>query len=628
MSVSAPPQGLLPAAKNECIRDRVACANTGIFNTLYVNNIIPTPPGQVITEFPNTGDGTAAFPVTFAAAPRPCQTFFWDGTAWNHNRNPGITEVTVGNVTTGANFATIQEAFNLGCNFVRVVDTINEPAPLVLPQNAIIYVDPGITLILPPGQIDATGRSLTLMGNASLSSSTIEFNDGIRTSNTTYLYVYNCRVMNNSNGALVIPSGFSLANVVAYNATFGCSDVRGCLFGQSGGTDIGRLYLQNCVIEGGGNSCSEFITGLDPKSDVVIRGLVIGRSFERGSVLANTTGDQTILNDIFIEAFGSGTLADQFNWITNGIVSNFRQDTTIAFVNLQVGSGNNFLSNILVETLTVLGSAANTFIENIQITSAAAITLSVRNISISNGLFARLTISGTNDIKLSNCTISSSLQVLSSADVNLTNSIINSLTLDNSTRIVTNNCRIATFNLQNVSFANQFSNCVITSNPNTVTAGCINNNFSGGRYEKVTIDGERNIFSGIHFTSTLTISGALCKVSNCQFEQMSLAGPDIQVDNCECLTSISLGVGGVSPRVMITNCRLGQSGANGCNLDVNLNNDVVISNCIIGLPGGSAAVGIIDTIDGAPAPTITLIANCKQRLPIPVAANWVNCSTL
>ena len=126
---------------------------------------------------------------------------------------------------TGANFANVQEAIDLGLRFIRVTDDTTEPAVLTFPsgESMMIYVDPGVTYTMAAGTMDLSNRSLTLTGNASAASSHFVVNTQFECDTTTTLHFSNCHVTNANNGPIN-----STTTDVFYNH-FACT--QRCLWG-------------------------------------------------------------------------------------------------------------------------------------------------------------------------------------------------------------------------------------------------------------------------------------------------------------------------------------------------------------------------------------------------------------
>lgn len=314
-----------PSLLQDCVNPFAVCAENGVFNTLYANNIIVNNL-PIVSEFPVTGDGSVSDPITFAASQRPCQTFFWNGTAWLHNRNPGIVEVTIGNTATGANFNTIQEAFNMGCNFVRITDDVNEPIPLVLPGNAVIYVDPGITLTLAPGQMDVSGRSLTILGNASSASSNVVLQGNLLCTSATTCYFQNCYIQNLIAGgrSIIVTTSNSYGTFSFNNCSFRVADSNPSFLGENTGGDSIELRIENCVTRGGGANCQHVIGDFTDTSLIFINGFFMYNDAAANGTVANTASNNTQLSNIQILSRGSDD-ANPFSWTTGGQVTNFEQ---------------------------------------------------------------------------------------------------------------------------------------------------------------------------------------------------------------------------------------------------------------------------------------------------------------
>jgi hypothetical protein len=554
---------------------------------------------SVVTNFPVTGDGTPSDPITFAPAPACGRTFFWNGTVWQQSRNTGITEVTVGNTATGANYSTIQAA--LACSsFIRVVDNTTEPLPLVVSnQNIMIYVDPGVNLTL--SDIIADRTSLTFRGSASQSSSLITFRSSIQCDANTRLYFYDCRVINAAGKSLIITNTANYGYVEAYHSNFVAANTINSLFGE-GKSETIVLELQDCAIESGGDGCQYFIgTSRANQSIIHIRGLNVLRTvFANKAVLADTNVNECILSDINIFAAGDPNVP--YEWFTSGMVTNFKQATGASSVNLRFTGNTVDASNLYVSLFTVASTATN--INNVQTTSISTITLSTPETILSNAVFngtlavtgdnckitnmacVRLFVTGTG-CALNNVRTSASTDISNLDDTVLTNVFSpGGFSINACGTCCFSNCSGGGFTLISSS-SNTFTNCVATG-LSSLDSGSSNNTFTGGQYGQVSvIDGNQNSFSNMNCSGGIILSGTQ-----------------------------------TSPRCIITGCRV--AGATG--IDVNSNTDVVITNCIVGQAGGGA-ITITNIVGVVPGPLCTLISNCKTEIAIAASTAVVNCST-
>jgi hypothetical protein len=583
--------------------------------------------GTVITSFPNTGDGSASNPVTFAPATACGRTFFYDGVSWQHKRNTGITEVTVGDTSAsgGANFATLEEA--LACSpFVRIInDTAVNSLASPIPANVLIYVDPGVNLTFNVALL-AAATSVTFRGSSSLASSTITFTSQINCDANTRIYFYDCQVVNLFAGSLLRTTTNNYGAIEAYHSFFVASNVTNSLFGQGSGTEIIFLEIQDCVIESGGDGCELVIGRSDSTTSVVhVRGLSISifrRPFRAGGIIADTNVNECILSDINIFAPGS-----TYRWLTSGMITNFKQGTGSISIDLELEGDTASVSNIYVNGLVI--NSTDTALNNIQTTGNGTVSLVTANTVLSNGIFGgSLSVDAAN-CKITNCScerffINNDRAFVQNVQCN------SSLALTNATNTTMGNVSAGGgFSFVN-STTNNFSNCFFPSSA-TVDAKSNENTFTGGVYEKITVSGLNNTFSGINFTSTFTVDpGAnFTHAINCRANQVSWAGADGAMTNLEVTTNIGLSGALTSPRCMITGCRTGTGGVASGEINVNNNADVVISNCIVGEPALPLAsiTNIITSGISPPPATTTLISNCKTRTAIAASTGVVNCGT-
>lgn len=582
--------------------------------------------GTVITEFPNIGDGSASNPVTFAPAPACGRTFFYNGSAWQHNRNTGITEVTVGDTTTGANFATLQEALN--CSpFVRVVNDVTVTGVLTFPSaNILIYVDPGVTLTFNVN-VPATRTSVTFRGSASISSSNIVFRAALACDANTRLYFYDCRVQNSVGRSLITTSTDNYGSIEGYHCSFVASNVQNSLFGEGNGTEIIVLELQDCAIQGGGDGCEYVIGSMDPSRSVIhLRGVTISstQTFRDGGFIADTNVYECILSDIHILA---PILTNPYQWTTSGAVSNFKQTSDgSSLVNLNFAGNEVQATNIFVNAFSL--NAQTNVLSNLQTTTAGTISIGVTGTKLSNATFAgSLSLDETN-CEVSNC---SCVRLFITRSGNSLNNVRSSATtaLNGVSTCLLNNVYAAGGFTFTDSSVNHLNNCR-TSSTSTLDITSNGNTFTGGVYDKVTVDGQENTFTGINFLSTFTVSpGAnFTQASNCRAQQVSWAGADGVLTNLEVTTNIGLSASLSSPRCIIMGCRTGTGGVATGDIDVKSNQDVVITNCIVGsnpLPA-SSIINILTTVAVPPFPAgPTLISNCKTRVAIAASTAVTNC---
>lgn len=580
----------------------------------------------VITSFPNTGDGSASNPVTFAPATSCNRTFFYDGLNWQHKRNSGITEVTVGNTATGAAFATLQDALN--CSpFVRVVDNVTAGV-LSVSTNTLIYVDPGVTLTLTE-PISITDTSLTLRGSASIQSSNITFsgNGTLLCNANTRLYFFDCRVVNMRTSSIIETTTGNYGVLKAYHSLFRPGDASEALFGE-GGSEIIFLELQDCVVEGPGDGCNTFIAPMDPNASIVhIRGLSIIGRFQNPGRLADTSVNECILSDINVLSPGSSP-GNPYSWLTSGVITNFKQALGATFVSLELTGSIVSVVNAYIDSFSIASN--NTTLNNIQTTTLGTISLATDNTILSNGIFARSLSVDRDNCKVSNClcarlTVNRNFAKLENIQCTASASLTSAQNC-----VLTNVEAAGGFSLAGASF-NSFSNCYFPGSA-PIDSTSSNNVFVGGVYGKVTIDGRENTFTGVNFTSTFTVgsTGVSTQASNCRVDQVSWDGSDGVLTNLEANSSITLSVATLAPRCIITGCRTGLNGLISGDIDVNLNRDVIISNCLVGLPGSgflSNIINIIPSVAVPPAvtPLATMITNCKTRVAIAASTANLNC---
>jgi len=595
-----------PVSKN-CEKIGDVCANIGIFNTIYTSNIINTGGNPVSaaveTAFPVTGDGSLLTPITFAQPIAPCRTFFWNGSAWNHNIPSGITEVTIGDTANGANFATIQEAFNLGCNFVRVVTSMTEPAVLTLPTNAIIYVDPGVTLTLALGQMNVTNRSLTFMGNASLSSSTIILNGSLLGDANSNIYFYNCRCENATVGPITATSTLHFGNYHAFGTTFVTSNTQYCMFGNATPTTI-VLDLVDCIMEGGGGSASEFLTNVTSTLALSINGLTITGTWQLGAVLARTNlPGPWQLNNISVNTIGGSDAANPFFWFMGGggILQQLKQLAGTNFVHLDVSGDDTQVNNLRIHRLVIDGAFQRMKISNVDcsanISINAAIGLQMTNVSAVGAVFGPPILQ---DCDINNLRVSGNL-VCSSHDTNYSN------------------CHISG-TLDGTPTANQ--RCTFRG-VHAALLQClgIHNSFIGGTYANIDIglSGESFAFTGVRCSNTMTLNNSRHMIDSCFIENLDLSPSSLCcVSNSVIRNGLICGNG-----TIISNCKVDTGGGNN-NIELFGASNVQISNCTVG-----TAVSATSTINGIvlPGVGVTLIVNCKTRGVIAASANVINCVT-
>jgi len=570
---------------------------------------------DVTTSFPLTGNGTAATPVTFAAANAVCRTVFWNGTTWNHNVPSGIVEVTVGSTIAGANFQTIQEALNVNCNFVRVISSVSEPNVLVLPTNTIIYVDPGVTLTLAAGQMDVTGRSLTLLGNASVGSSTIVLSGSLLGDVNSRIYFRDCRCENDSGGALTATSTGNFGMYHGSGTTFVTADTARCLFGDVVPTII-DLDIVDCIVEGGGGSASEFLANLTSNSILRINGLTISGSWSVGATLART--------DIFpgwqvtnISVVGTGSdAANPFIWImgAGGMMQQLKQLPGTAFVQVSMTGDDTQVNNLSIHRLVIDGPFQRMKIANVDCSGDFYFNRpiglqmnNVRAVSDPVGLICEVR-------NLQSCDINN-LQVTgqfdcAADDTNYSNCHISGIL---GTNFANNRC----------TFRGVYAELLVCQG--------IHNSYIGGAYTDINTSGiglgSHFAFTGIRVNNTMTLSNQFHVIDNCFIENLDMGTSDF----CSVSNSVIRNILICANDCIISNCKVDTGGA-GNNIDVNSRNNVQISNCTVGRPilvssNPSTITGIIAQPVGPAVPGATLIVNCKTRTAITASVNVINCVT-
>jgi hypothetical protein len=142
----------------------MALVLTGFPSTVSTFNIGTAGTAAVCTDPPLAGTGLLGDCVRIAPGSFPCEQLQFDGLGWLPLASPSWTPATVGPVGTNAMFNTLLEAFTAGCNFVRVIESLSDSSVWSLPAlgltNAMVYIDPGVTLELfgqTPGSLDIRG---------------------------------------------------------------------------------------------------------------------------------------------------------------------------------------------------------------------------------------------------------------------------------------------------------------------------------------------------------------------------------------------------------------------------------------------------------------------------------------
>lgn len=598
-----------PVSKN-CEKIEDICANIGIFNTIYASNIINTNNNPVLlleTAFPVAGDGSSLSPVTLAQPSAPCRILFWNGSTWNHNVPSGITEVTIGDITNGANFATIQEAFTLGCNFVRVITSMIEPAILTLPTNAIIYVDPGVTLTLATGQMDVTNRSLTFMGNASLSSSTVILNGTLLGDVNTYIYFYNCRCVNNNTGPITASTTNNFGHYQATGTTFVASNALNSLFGD-GSNAIINLVLTTCVIEGGGANSELFLASVQPSSLVKINGLTIDGTWRVSpGILATINSLDYMIDNVLIRGLGSTALIP-FLWEirTSGMMSQFQQSSG-TFVQMNIISGIQQLNNINIHHMQYTSSGGPSKLSNV----------------ICGGYMYINSGPPVMGIQLQNIQLGEDSYFQNIRHGEISNLFVNGNFDSGCHDTHFSNCHITgTFGGGGVGPSNANDRCTFRGlHTDTLFALGFDTSFIGGTHRLINVFGgglaERIAFIGVRCTSLMTVTnGRDQMIDSCSIEALTISSPACSVSNSVIATSVICG-----PGTRLTNCRVDSGGA-GNNIDASAS-DVQISNCTVGLSAGAVTSTITPIVIGGA--TATLIVNCKTRTAIAPSATVINC---
>lgn len=562
----------------------------------------------ITTAFPLTGDGTITTPVTFAAANTPCRTVFWNGTTWNHNVPSGIVEVTIGNNIAGANFQTIQEAFDLGCHFVRVITSITEPSPLVLPFNAIIYVDPGITLTLANGQMDVTGRSLTLLGNGS--SSTIIFGGNLLTDVGSRIYFRDCRCMNASGGPLTDTNTLNFGFFSAFGTTFVTSNTQYCLFGTASINTM-SLDLVDCTIEGSGTTASEFLTNVTSTTILQINGLTVSGDWSLGAVLARTNlVGPWQLNNISVNTNSGSNAANPFVWAMGGggIMQQMKQFGA-NFVQLNMNGDNTQVNNLHIHRLVINGVFQGMKISNVECSGDfninGPIGLQITNLrAVSDAVFPVCVVTNLQNCDINNLRVSGDFEC-SSDDTNYSNCHISGL------------LNGANFANQRCTFRGVYAQVLICQG--------IHNSFIGGTYTDINPSGvglgSNFAFSGVRCSNIMRLNNVFHVVDSCFIENMDIGASDFcSVSNSVIRNALSCGNGAI-----ISNCKV-DTGGGGNDILVSGVSNVQISNCTVGRSNPFSAASTVSGIV-LPGPGVTLIINCKTRTPIAPSVNVINCVT-
>jgi len=174
--------------------------------------------------------------------------------AWDVFRSPGITEITVGNTAKppGANFSTVElalgQSLNTNCRFIRITDDTTDAGNINIPNNTLIYVDPGVTWTV-TGTLTLNG-TFTLTGSTNLASSRMEYHNTI--GGVGNLYVQNIHLIHN-NGVSNVPFVLPSIPMVANNIVVDC-DVSGCFLSDVAGP--ANIQLDQCTLSGTSNVAS------------------------------------------------------------------------------------------------------------------------------------------------------------------------------------------------------------------------------------------------------------------------------------------------------------------------------------------------------------------------------------
>jgi len=573
-------------------------SNSITTNNLFVNNIF-NQDGEPLpcSAYPLSVDSSQCTSIS----PGFCGSILqYVDAEWGIYRSPGMTEITVGDggngVAPGNNFFTVSSALTDGtsfsnCRFIRITDDVVENGPVTVPDNTLIYIDPGVTWTLVGGGIVTQG-DFVLLGNQSSASSTISFQSlagGTAFSGPGSLEVRHLhidRTVDVIDSEYLYPSSKPLhmtnCRITLGNAGYLITE-------DSKSSGIVDTVMTDVTIEGNPGDapfqCMNLFNQQNP-----YRFKATNLTFQ---------GDWSSTDDII-------SISTSFNQIY-GVVFN-TSGTIRCSLGGQYTSIVNANTNVIV-TLRLIG-ADSTYVN---IKSVTSVNILNTNIHLTNVMCENLNLSGSLNCTVTNCTTTTFL-------------------LSNS-----NNNRLKGFLISSAgSLTNSSNNTFETFDvAGTVTydTNSINNIFNGGHTGKFFIEGSNNTFDNIVSFTTFTINqGAqFVRLNNSYVNQISWSGSDGTISNCHCETSCSLGLALSSPRVTLSNCHIGKNGLSGSDLDVNFNAGVTLVNCIVGITG-SPLVGIVNTNDVVAPPNLsatTLITNCKQTAPLPVGvSNWVNCSPL
>lgn len=290
----------------------------------------------VCTDPPLDGSGIVSDCVRLMDGIFCADSLIWNPTtvSWDITRSPGITEATVGAMS--GQYDTVQDAFDAGCRFLRVVDSnVSETFTFPAAGAYMLYIDPGVRFTVDPGgtPISMGGATLAIKGSSNRTSTFIyNLDDGAgalfsQLSSANTIYVMDCQIINSTTPP-VVPSTFVtnnafLAPVRMRDVIVILPDSRNGFMGDGTQGSI-DLEMHQCTIAGGGTSCTTAIDA-DPSSRVFLSQIILDRSFDITAPSLDLLGFGNKIEGLDDQTTGGSNIR-----ITTGSLSNISSSSTVA----------------------------------------------------------------------------------------------------------------------------------------------------------------------------------------------------------------------------------------------------------------------------------------------------------
>lgn len=532
----------------------------------------PTGAGTVVTKPPIGGDGSPQNPVTLLPpTPPDCEhSWYWNPTIndWSSKYIPSPYTTTVGDVSAGAMFSSVTQAFAYGCHFVRVTNNTTENFIVFPPTiTAIIYIDPGVTYnLLSSTNLNGSGLSIRGGNLTQGFGSTLSY-DGPTNSqafSNGQLTIDNCHIFCSSNSGTYFNTGNAGVTVISNCSILIPGGITGGFINLAGLSE--RIFLNDLLINAQSTTAGASPNSIITTANTTTGSLVMNNISTLGGVVFNLTNTGTINNSNLITGFNINSLDNLLQVFVDGtgisLTGMYRLNS------LTLGSQSNNTEHNISDVTTVnfnINNNTNNVMTNCTFDNISAFNMVIQNVDL--------------------CTFYNlySLQTFNMVS-NVTNSVFDGITLfQNPTSFAATACVIENMFIKsgghNLTLG-PFTSCSISKVTRTSTTVIGNSNLTFTQCQYTTINQVYNNNGVIIFDawSNSTISsivspGGVTISSGTRLNVYGLTGsPIVTSGNTYCTFSNMSGTGNWSvssnTSCVFSNCNFDifviQSGCSGC----------------------------------------------------------------